>query len=149
MASGKRLVFVSHSGKDTWVAAQIAHKIVGCGATAFLDQAEIEIGENFEEKIIAALNEADELLVLLTPWALDHPYIWSELGVAWGRKLPIVGIVHGMSITELLSQPNIPIYLKSENLREINDLEAYFKQLTAKVKRSRRGGAVKKGARKR
>lgn len=144
MASNKRLVFLSHSGKDTWVATQIARELVACGARVFLDQAEIEIGANFEEKIITALNQADELLVLLTPWALDHPYIWSELGVAWGRKLPIAGILHGMSVTELLSKPNIPIYLKAENLRELNDIDSYFKQLSVRCKRRRRAATKSK-----
>jgi hypothetical protein len=80
MASRKRLIFVSHSGQDTWVAKQIAREISTCGAAAFLDQAEIDIGENFESKIRTALNQADELLVLLTPWALGRPYVWAELG---------------------------------------------------------------------
>jgi hypothetical protein len=39
-----RLVFVSHSGADTWVAKQIAREIGACGATPFLDEAEIDVG---------------------------------------------------------------------------------------------------------
>jgi hypothetical protein len=40
-AKTKRLVFVSHSSRDTWVAKQIAREILNCGATPFLDN-EIE-----------------------------------------------------------------------------------------------------------
>lgn len=131
------MVFVSHSGTDTWVAKQIAREITLCGATAFLDQAEIDIGENFEEKIRASLKQADELLVLLTPWALERPYVWAELGAVWGKGLPIIGILHGMSITELQSKPGIPVFLKAENLVEINNIEVYFNQLKQRTQRKR------------
>lgn len=71
MERSQRLVFVSHSGIDTWVAKQIAREIAGCGAVPFLDEAEIDVGADF--------------VVLITPWALDRPYVWAELGAAWGR----------------------------------------------------------------
>jgi len=76
----KRKVFVSHSARDTWVARQIAREITKCGAEAFLDEAEIGIGDDFEEEILAFLDNADELVVLMTPWALERPYVWAELG---------------------------------------------------------------------
>jgi hypothetical protein len=69
----KRLVFVSHSSADTWVAKQIAREIRRCGATPFLDEADIDVGSEFEDDILAFLNQAEELVVLLTPWALDRP----------------------------------------------------------------------------
>jgi hypothetical protein len=28
------------------------------------------------------------LVVLLTPWALERPYVWIELGASWGRRIP-------------------------------------------------------------
>lgn len=86
----RRLVFVSHSGQDTWVAKQIAREIEACGATAFLDEAQVDAGADFEEDILRFLERAHELVVLLTPWALERPYVWAELGAAWGRRIPIV-----------------------------------------------------------
>jgi hypothetical protein len=80
---GKRLVFLSHSSRDTWVAKQIAREISACGAKPFLDKADIETGVEFEDAILAFLSKAHELVVLLTPWALDRPYIWAEIGAAW------------------------------------------------------------------
>jgi len=79
----RRLVFISHSGKDTWVAKQIALRVSSCGATPFLDEADVEVGEDFEESILTFLEQAHELLVLLTPWALERPYVWAEIGAAW------------------------------------------------------------------
>lgn len=51
--ASERLVFVSHSGEDTWVARQIARCIGECGAKPFLDQADVAVGAEFEEDIRA------------------------------------------------------------------------------------------------
>ena len=84
----RRLVFVSHSGTDTWVARQIAREIAECGAVPFLDEAEIDVGADFEDDILAFLDKADELVVLITPWALDRPYVWAELGPPGAAAFP-------------------------------------------------------------
>jgi hypothetical protein len=129
----KRFIFISHSSRDTWIAKQIAREISSSGATPFLDEAEIEVGEDFEENILSFLEKAHELLVLLTPWALDRPYVWAELGAAWGRRIPIVGILHGMTPTELQSKPGIPVFLKKRDLVDINEIELYFQQLKLRI----------------
>jgi hypothetical protein len=139
-AQDRRLVFISHSGKDTWVAKQIAREVSLRGATPFLDEANVEVGEDFEESILTFLEQAHELLVLLTPWALDRPYVWAEIGAAWGRRIPIVGILHGMTSTELQSRPGVPIFLKKRDLLDINDIEVYFGQLRARVNAGLSGG---------
>jgi hypothetical protein len=46
----------------------------------FLDEAEIEVGGDFEAEILEALDRADELVVLLTPWALERPTSWRSSG---------------------------------------------------------------------
>jgi hypothetical protein len=51
----RRLVFISHSGKDTWVAKQIAREVSLRGAMPFLDEANVEVGEDFEESILSFL----------------------------------------------------------------------------------------------
>ena len=68
-------VFVSHSSVDLWVIQQIARHIEATGATPFLDEADVEVGDDFEEKILHALDDAQELIVLLTPWSLSRPYV--------------------------------------------------------------------------
>jgi TIR domain len=133
MAGGQRLVFVSHSGMDTWVAKQIAREISACGAMPFLDEAEIDVGADFEEDILAFLQKADELVVLLTPWALERPYVWAEIGAAWGRQIPIVGLLHGLIVAELQSRAAIPILLKRRDLISLNQIDTYLAQLRGRV----------------
>lgn len=120
---------MSHSGQDTWVAKQIAREIERSGAQPFLDEAEIDAGADFEEDIREFLERADELVVLLTPWALDRPYVWIELGAAWGRRIPIVALLLGITPGELQSRPGVPVLLKKRDLLELNDIETYLAQL--------------------
>jgi len=129
----KRLVFISHSSRDTWVAKQIAREITACGAVPFLDEADIETGAEFEEAILAFLSRAHELVVLLTPWALDRSYIWAEIGAAWGRRIPIVAILHGISPQELQARPGMPVLIKKRSLIDLNDIGTYLKELRSRV----------------
>ena len=129
----KRLVFVSHSGPDTWVAKQIAREIEAKGATPFLDEAHVHAGADFEEDILNFLQRAHELVVLLTPWALERPYVWAEIGAAWGRRIPIVALLLGITPTELQNRPGIPVLLKKRDLIELNDIEVYLEQLAART----------------
>lgn len=129
----RRFVFVSHDGKDLWVARQIAKEIRTAGAYPFLDEAEVGVGDDFEERILEFLGKADELLVLLTPWALDRPYVWAELGVAWGRRIPIVGVLYGMTAADLQARPGMPVFLKRRDLIDINTIEHYFRELALRA----------------
>ena len=93
----------------------------------------IDVGADFEEDIPAFLEKADELVVLITPWALERPYVWAELGAAWGRRIPIVGLLQGLSAAELQSRPGVPILLKRRDLLPLNDIDVYLGQLRGRV----------------
>ncbi|HEU0009533.1 MAG TPA: toll/interleukin-1 receptor domain-containing protein [Verrucomicrobiae bacterium] len=132
---GKYLVFISHSARDTWVAKQIAESVEAVGAASFLDEVAIEVGTEFEREILRSLRKADELVVLLTPWALERPYVWAELGAAWSKGIPIVGLLHGLTSGELQARPGVPVFLKQRNLVDLNDVEKYFRQLAGRVQK--------------
>ena len=129
-----RLVFISHSGRDTRVARQIARAIEAQGATAFPDEAEIDAGADFEEETRAAPERADELLVLLTPWAVDRPYDWAGIGAARFRRIPIVVLLHGMTASELRSRPGVPVLTK-HNLVDLSEIDLYLTQLRRRIAR--------------
>jgi hypothetical protein len=90
---------------------------------------------DFEEDILDFLQRAHELVVLLTPWALERPYVWAEIGAAWGRRIPIVALSLGITATELQVRPGIPVLLKKRDLLELNDIDVYLGQLAARVQR--------------
>lgn len=128
-----RLIFVSHSGEDTWVAKQIAREIQARGATPFLDEADIDVGIEFEEAILQFLDRADELVVLFTPWSFNRPYVWAEIGAAWIRKIPIIVILHGLTVKEFHSQPSAPVFLKKRDIISLNGVDAYLDQLGSRI----------------
>jgi len=125
----EHLVFVSHSSEDTWVARQIAREITETGAKVFLDEANIKIGDEFDEEIRKSLNLANEFVVLFTPWALGRPFVWAEIGVAWSRAIPIVIVLHGISIAEFIARPELPVFLKKRDMIKLNEIDQYFSQL--------------------
>ncbi len=127
------IVFISHSGVDTWVARQISHHCQRAGAKTFLDEADIQIGIDFEERIKTALDAATELLVLVTPWALERPYVWIEIGVSWDRSIPLVPVLHGITAADLQADNRVPVLLKRRNVIDINRLDRYFEELKQRV----------------
>jgi hypothetical protein len=127
------MVFISHAGSDTWVANKLAQSIEEKGATTFLDEAHIAIGEDFEDRILDALDQSKELIVYFTPWSLTRPYVWTEIGAAWGKRIPIVGVLHGLTPEELNSKAGIPNLIKRRNLIDINKFDNYLMQLGARL----------------
>lgn len=133
--SDRRLIFISHSGEDTWIARQIAREITERGAQPFLDQADVHVGAEFEEHIRNFLDRADELLVLFTPWSLERPYVWAETGAAWIRRIPIVVVVLGLTPAEFQARPTTPVFLKKRDIVHLNEIDEYLDQLARRVVR--------------
>lgn len=139
--STSRLVFVSHSGDDTWVARKIASCAQSQGARTFLDEADVQIGAEFEDDVLTHLERADELIVLMTPWALSRPYVWAEIGAAWLRRIPIIVVLHGLTPKAFQELPNAPIFLKKRDIIVLNDIDLYFAQLRLRVTTSLPGAS--------
>jgi hypothetical protein len=105
-----------------------------------LDEAQVDAGSDFEEDILEFLERAHELVVLLSPWALERPYVWAEIGAAWGRRIPIVALLLGISPSELQTRPGVPVLLKKRDLLQLNEVEVYLDQLEARMRQQRDGG---------
>ena len=134
------LAFISHSSEDTWVAKKLSLECKAAGAETFLDEAEIEVGANTDDEILAALRNADELIVLITPWALDRRYVILEIGAAWGQGIPIIVLLLGISTSEFNEKANLPMVLKQKNLLPLNQVDRYLGELAKRV--SANGGAL-------
>jgi len=126
------LVFISHAWHDKWEAGQLRKELIAAGADCFLAVEGMETGDDFDRRIMQALEEAAELVVLLTPQALDRPYVWVEIGAARSRGIRIVGLLHHMS-TESLVDYGAPGFLKSLYLRDINELDEYLVELRRRI----------------
>jgi hypothetical protein len=59
--------------------------------------------------------------------------VWAEIGAAWGRRIPIVALLLGITPTELQTRPGIPVLLKKRDLLALNDVDTYLDQLARRV----------------
>ena len=134
------LTFISHCGEDTWLAQKLAKDCEATGASTFLDEAQIAVGARFENEISAALADARELVVIVTPWALTRPYVWLEIGVAWFRQIPIVVLLLGMTAAEFQAKATIPVALKERNLLPLNNVSRYITELQERVQQHAKAG---------
>src|SRR6266853_452338 len=139
-SSKPRLIFVSHAGEDTWIARHIAREIAERGALPFLDQADIHVGAEFEEDILRFLDRANELIVLFTPWSLERPYVWAEIGAAWIRRIPIVVVLLGLTPADFQNRPDTPVFLKKRDIIQLNQIDQYLDQLQERVVGERGNG---------
>ena len=127
-------VFISHSGEDLWVAKQIEKYVSSKGCKTFLDDDDIDIGEDFEGVILNELRKSDELLVLFTPWSRHRPYVWMEIGAAWG-----LGLEDYFRTTWSQSGRNFrgrlePNTVKRTDSIELNNIDRFFMQLEERIK---------------
>jgi len=134
------LIFISHSGEDTWVAKKMAADCESVHASTFLDQTRIAVGAKFEEDILQALRVAHELVVLMTPWALERPYVWLEIGAAWLRGIPIIVVLLGLTVAQFHERVNVPVALRERNLISLNNFDRYVSELRDRVTSHQRNG---------
>jgi TIR domain len=129
----KPKIFISHSSSDTWITKQIEIELKKLDVTIFLDDGFLDVGDDFEKIILKELKSSDELVVLITPESIKRPYVWLEIGAAWIREIRIVGILHGITIEELSSDPKNPVLIKKSNLIHLNDFDKYANQLKKRL----------------
>ena len=134
-------VFISHSSVDTWVAEQLAAQIRQCGAGTFLDETEIEHGDDFEDRILDAEKTCEELVVLLMPWAMSRVWVWIEISFFKHSRKRIVGILHGVSLDDIANHPMAAILLKRLDMVDINRIDSYFEQLRRRIQAARKRGS--------
>lgn len=127
------LVFISHSGDDSWVAKQLSSKIRNAGASTFLDSEKIQAGDMFDPEIFKQIKKSRELVAYLTPWSLDRPYVWMEIGGALTEGIRVVGILHGMTEKQFFLKKKNVSCLTSKHLIHLNDLDTYLKQLKGRI----------------
>ena len=65
-------------------------------------------------------------------------WVWIEMGAAWTREIPILAIFYGMSVNDLDKTGQGKAILDDINIINLNDLDAYLKQLGVRVMEAQR-----------
>jgi hypothetical protein len=110
-------VFLSHAGPDRWI-ARMMHKELRAlkNVKPFLDDRDLEGGDNFPDRIREEIAESDEVWILVTPNSVNRPWVIYEAGMAFQAAKRIVPICYTANVRDL---PNL------SNVTEVdlNDLE--------------------------
>ena len=126
------LVFISHSTKDRWIARQLAALIEQKGkrlnVKAFLDAKDIEGGDSIHEAIRQNLRECDELVVLLSPYSINRPWVLIEVGAAWALGKRVIAIIDKVTPQEM------PDILSHQKALDLNEFDEYLEQLLARAR---------------
>ncbi|SPE36418.1 TPR domain protein [Candidatus Sulfopaludibacter sp. SbA6] len=83
------MVFVSHSGKDDPVVAEIRRALEGLGIDAWTDSQRLAGGDELKPEIRKAIKEASHFLAILSPHAINSKWVFQEIkyGVKLGKKV--------------------------------------------------------------
>lgn len=79
-------VFISYAQSDEKLAEKIAQSLKQAGLTVWYDKHELLPGDLWSEKAAQALQDADAMVVLLTPDAARSRQVRSEIEYALGKN---------------------------------------------------------------
>ncbi|HEV7571786.1 MAG TPA: toll/interleukin-1 receptor domain-containing protein [Thermoanaerobaculia bacterium] len=79
--------FVCHASEDKNAARELATLMRSMGASVWLDEWEIRVGDSIVEKIGEALGNATHLIVLLSKHSVTRPWVRKEFSAALMRQL--------------------------------------------------------------
>lgn len=125
-------VFISHGSSDRWIAEQIRQKLLNSGVIAFLDEADIRIGDDFRSIILKEIRDCNELLALLTPSTLSRAWVFAEIGAATMIDKRVVAIWYGLTMEELHDRGIVSL-IGDVSLTDLNDLDAYIDSVVARA----------------
>src|SRR5258708_25936789 len=86
-------VFLSHDSADAEDARRIRNLLADRLRIRLFLEEDVNFGENWESKLRKALRDADVLVALLTPHAIDSTWVLQDVGAAWALGKPIIPVV--------------------------------------------------------
>jgi nucleoside 2-deoxyribosyltransferase len=128
-------VFISHGWADRWLASQIDRRLREQGVDTFIDVTHIGSGDEIEGRIFAEMPKCDEVLALFTPWSVDRNWVWVELGAARALGKRVVAVLYEVSLATIEAEKGGTTFLRSRNVVDINEMEAYFQDVSVRAKR--------------
>jgi hypothetical protein len=111
-------VFLSHNHRDKSIAVQLAAQLRLVGADVWLDDWEIRPGDSIPDKVSAALDVVDTVIVLWSENAARSRWVEAELATALDRRLADGGL---RVIPVVLDDTPLPALLRPLKRLAVND----------------------------
>lgn len=122
------LVFISHSGRDRWIATQLDRRLrEDAGVETFLDEKDILGGDRITERVKDGLQRCDEFVVLFSSASKQSDWVKAEIGAAWvlGRRIVI--------LLDKLSPTDIPQIVSDYKSFDLNDAARYVNEVKGRA----------------
>jgi len=115
--------FLSHNSNDKPFVRELARDLKRAGIRIWMDEAEIRIGDSIVDKIGKGIDEADYVIVVLSPNSVDSPWVQRELQVAThqeiaGRTIKVLPVFY--------KDCNVPTYLEDKSFADFRNPANYF-----------------------
>lgn len=129
--TGKALVFVSHDTKDGAIAEAFSKLLssVSAGVLKSFRSSDkkgtqgIEYGVDWYPEVMKKLDDASDVVCLLTPYSVNRPWILYEAGVAKGQmNKPVHGLALGISLAEASKGPFAQFQNSGDDIDSITSL---------------------------
>jgi hypothetical protein len=88
-------VFICHAAEDRDVAEQVRRSLMRVGITTWIHYGDIEYGQDFQAAMTRGLEEADNVVFLMSPHSLRSPYCQKELAHAQSLHKHIIPLRAG------------------------------------------------------
>lgn len=88
-------IFISHASSDLETALQIKQNLKELGFNIWMAAEDIKPGVNFAEEITKSLQEADAVVVLLSPDSVASPHVKREVNLTIDKKKYLIPVLLG------------------------------------------------------
>jgi len=116
-------VFISHSSAETWIASKVCEDIMQLGIDVFLDNKDVQTGDDFDQKTNEHIVDSDEIVILISQTALRSNWVMIECGAARVLRKRLVPILVDVAPNEL------PQPINRHLARDLNQIERYYREL--------------------
>ena len=110
-------VFISYSSADRETADQICAALEEAGNRCWIAPRDIEPGADYPAAILAGLQGAQLLVVLVSETAITSPHILTEIGHAFSEKKPIIPF----RLSDVTLPPNFDYFLSTSQWLDAPD----------------------------
>jgi hypothetical protein len=129
--SSDYVVFISHSSMEIWIAGQLAKEVKAKGAKPWVDVGDISGGDDFYNRIMKAIHDCTEAIVLISPVSSKSQWVSFEIGAVAGQGKRVTPVLNNVPASRM--EP-----LRRVNAIDLNDFDTYLKQLVERIRQHRR-----------
>lgn len=113
-----KTLYISYSNKDKELVHKLVEDIKDKGLEVWYDENLVEPGNEYQSKLTEGLQNADAVLVLITPNSISSSYVMNEMGLARGKEKLILPVIYGdVSIPEFIR--DIKVIFWKDNYSEV------------------------------